>query len=86
MRSTTNEFIDRTIKTTDQTFYNDMGQIHSRRLSVESDDILNIGDVDATALNWMMLDIAEGLKIVTLRREFSAESGVIITYIARRRW
>lgn len=81
----TNEFMDGTVKTTVQDFYNDMGQLRSRRVSVESDDILDIEQADTTVLNWLVMDVNEGFKIVSLHRDFSVELGVIITYVARRK-
>jgi len=85
MKSTTNVFIDGNVKSTDQAFYNDMCQLKGRRFSVESDDILDFDEVQTTALNWMLMDVEDGFKIVSLHRDFSAERGVIITYMARRK-
>lgn len=78
-------FVDGNITETIEIFYDKNENIKSRRMTFQSDDILDMEEVFMSVVLSINGDIAEGFTIVDMNKMVDAHQGIYVTYVARRK-
>ena len=78
-------FVVGNITETIEIFYDKNENIKSRRMTFQSDDILDMEEVFMSVVLSINGDIAEGFTIVDMNKMVDAHQGIYVTYVARRK-